>query len=104
MKRLVIWISSCLVGVPLCWGALQVVATPVLNADGLETAFTLTVEAEEGRYLALAWDESDRGDSSQGWAHWSLWGEVAAGISTHTVAVPTGVSRLRVSMSNFFHV
>lgn len=64
--------------------------TPVLDSDGLEAQFDLTLDVSETRFLCVAWGETDAGTDWSAWANRKIIGEVDSATTAWTASVPEG--------------
>ena len=64
--------------------------SPVLNANGLETSFDLTLDVSETRYLAVAYGGTDAGDDCAAWSVTNILGEVGTSTTSYSCAAPEG--------------
>ena len=69
-----------------------IAVTPVLDSNGLETQFDLTLDVSSARYLCAAWAETDRGADYAAWTNdnFKVLGEVNAETTAWTFPAPEG--------------
>lgn len=70
----------------------SITVAPVVDANGLETAFNLTLDVSATRYLCAAWAETDQGANYTAWTNYNfeVLGEVNAETTSWSFAAPKG--------------
>ncbi|MBO7684526.1 MAG: hypothetical protein J6T51_07365 [Kiritimatiellae bacterium] len=70
----------------------SIAVSPVLDANGLETEFNLTLDVSATRYLCAAWAETDQGANYAAWTNdnFEVLGEVNAETTSWSFAAPKG--------------
>lgn len=70
----------------------SITVAPVVDANGLETAFNLTLDVSATRYLCAAWAETDHGADYTAWTNYNfkVLGEVNSETTSWSFAVPKG--------------
>ena len=70
----------------------SITVAPVVDANGLETAFNLTLDVSATRYLCAAWAETDQGANYTAWTNdnFEVLGEVNAETTSWSFAAPKG--------------
>ena len=70
----------------------SITVAPVVDANGLETEFNLTLDVSATRYLCAAWAETDQGANYTAWTNdnFEVLGEVNAETTSWSFAAPKG--------------
>lgn len=70
----------------------SITVAPVVDANGLETSFNLTLDVSATRYLCAAWAETDQGANYTAWTNlnFKVLGEVDSSTTSWTFDAPKG--------------
>ena len=97
VRRIVAPLAAALAAVCAATTALtsyadSITVAPVVDANGLETAFNLTLDVSATRYLCAAWAETDQGANYTAWTNYNfeVLGEVNAETTSWSFAAPKG--------------
>lgn len=81
----------------------SIAVSPVLDANGLETEFNLTLDVSATRYLCAAWGEADAGGDYASWTEKNVLGEVGTSTTAWTFPAPEGWGK-NIRVLRFFLV